>query len=284
MGSSGTPVASAQVRKADVLLVLGASFSRKTSIPTDKTIIQVDLDPMILGKTTPVTLPIWADIKTVLEVFCQKLPQRPINNNLKQEISILKENWRREKQVRAQLTSPDQSIPSAFIFSKLSEIMPDDAVITVDVGNNAYAFGRYFEVKNQEIILSGYLGSIGFAFPAALGASQARPHKKIVAIAGDGGFGQYLGEFTTAVHYKLPITLILLNNHQLAKITAEQLSENFPKFGTDLTNPPFHKFADLCGGKGFLVEKPAELEDALKKAFSEKTRPTLVEIISDPRI
>ena len=135
-------------------------------------------------------------------------------------------------------------------------------------------------MKNQEIILSGYLGSIGFAFPASLGASMARPTKKIVAIAGDGGFGQYLGEFLTAVHNKLPITLILLNNNQLGKISNEQLSENYAIFATQLTNPDFSKYADLCGGKGFKVQKTDELEEKITLALSSKET-TLVEIISD---
>ena len=75
--------------------------------------------------------------------------------------------------------------------------MPDDAVIAVDVGNNAYSFGRYFECAHQSVLMSGYLGSIGFGFPAAMGAWAAAPDRPIVAVTGDGGFGQYLAELTS---------------------------------------------------------------------------------------
>ena len=169
----------------------------------------------------------------------------------------------------------------ALIFSVLSDFIPEDAVITIDVGNNAYAFGRYFEVKHQEIILSGYLGSIGFAFPAALGASLARPTKKIFAIAGDGGFGQYLAEFLTAVHYNLPIVLILLNNQQLGKISNEQRVENFPIFATTLTNPNFAKYAELCGGVGYRVDNSNDLPQIVEKAI-ESNKPVIIEIMTDP--
>jgi thiamine pyrophosphate-dependent acetolactate synthase large subunit-like protein len=83
--------------------------------------------------------------------------------------------------------------------------MPENAVITVDVGNNTYSFGRYFECRSQSVLMSGYLGSIGYGYPAAIGAWAAAPDRPVVAITGDGGFGQYMAEMTTAVKYNIPI-------------------------------------------------------------------------------
>lgn len=147
------------------------------------------------------------------------------------------------------------------------------------MGNNAYAFGMYFEAQQQHVLMSGYLGSIGFAFPAAMGAWASAPKRKIIAVAGDGGFGQYMAEFTTAVKYDMNITLILLNNSELAKISREQRGGNFHVWQTDLHNPNFAQYAENCGGLGLRVTRMAELRPALEKAFAHDG-PSLVEIIS----
>ncbi len=232
---------------------------------------------MMLGKRQAVDIPLLSDIGVFLMKAYNSLPtfkRVDVRNDIREQ----KEAWRAVKTKRAEKEEP---IHPALIFMKLSELAPEDAVITVDVGNNAYSFGKYFECKNQEIVLSGYLGSIGFAFPAAIGASFARPDKKIIAVAGDGGFGQYLGEFLTAVHYNLPITLILLNNSELAKISNEQRSEHFPLFSTNLTNPNFAKYAELCGGKGIRVAKKDEVTKALVEGLN-STYPTIIEFLTDP--
>ena len=132
----------------------------------------------------------------------------------------------------------------------MSRHLPDDAVITVDVGNHAYSFGRYLESKGQPVLMSGYLGSIGFGYPAALGAWAAAPGRPIVAVTGDGGFGQYVAELTTAVKYGMHIKHVLLDNHSLGKIGKEQRAADFPVWHTSLHNPDWAAYADLCGAIG----------------------------------
>ena len=163
--------------------------------------------------------------------------------------------------------------------------MPDDAVIAVDVGDNTYAFGHYFESKGgQDVLMSGCLGSIGFALPAALGAyaatGGARP---IVSISGDGGLGQYRAEFTTAVEYAMPITHIVLNNDELAKISREQVSALLPVLQTDLVNPDFAAYAEMCGGRGFRIDRAEDLETILAEALAVADGPSIVEIRTSPR-
>jgi thiamine pyrophosphate-dependent acetolactate synthase large subunit-like protein len=173
----------------------------------------------------------------------------------------------------------------ARVFAELSSAVPDDAVITVDVGNNTYAFGHYFETSgSQDVLMSGYLGSIGFALPAALGASVAvGSERKVVSISGDGGLGQYLAEFTTAVKYAMPITHIVLNNDELAKISREQVSALRPVWQTDLVNPDFAAYAELCGGRGFRAETPEELAPAIAAALAVEDGPSMLEIRVSPR-
>ena len=160
--------------------------------------------------------------------------------------------------------------------------VPDNAVIAVDVGNNTYSFGRYFECTSQSVLMSGYLGSIGFGFPAAMGAwAAATPDRPIVAVTGDGGFGQYLAELTTAVKYGMDITHVLLNNSMLGKITKEQRAVHFDVWQTSLHNPDFAAYAELCGAHGRRVTDAAELDDAIAAALAHPG-PALVEVIADP--
>ncbi|WP_420628160.1 thiamine pyrophosphate-dependent enzyme [Candidatus Leptofilum sp.] len=278
LGRSGTPVASATMMRSDLLLVFGASFSNHTSITQKRPIIQVDFDRMMLGKFHEVTLPLWGEIGATLELFTEHVTQKS-RPERRSYVARLWQNWRADKQKRAEKPSPSGRIANAAIFQIMNEVTPADAVIAVDVGNNAYSFGMYFESKQQHVLMSGYLGSIGFAFPAAMGAWAAAPERKIIAVAGDGGFGQYMAEFTTAVKYNMPITLILLNNSELAKISREQRGGNFHVWQTGLHNPNFAQFAGNCGGLGIRVEQIEQLRPALEKAFAHDG-PSLVEIIS----
>jgi len=151
----------------------------------------------------------------------------------------------------------------------------------VDVGDNTYSFGRYFECRRQTVIMSGYLGSIGFAFPAAMGAWAAAPDRKVVSISGDGGFGQYMGEFQTAVKYGMNVTHVLLNNSELGKISKEQRDGAWDVWQTGLHNVNFAEYARLCGGVGIRVSKAGELRAAFGRALA-VDGPSLVEVVTDP--
>ena len=164
--------------------------------------------------------------------------------------------------------------------------VPDDAIIAVDVGNNTYSFGRYFESSGQRVLMSGYLGSIGFAFSAAMGAWAATQDqdeyrgRQVISISGDGGFGQYMGDFTTAVKYNMNITHVLLNNSQLGKISKEQRAGEWPVWQTELHNPNFASYAKLCGAMGLRVTRADQLESMLSKGLSH-SGPALIEVITD---
>ncbi len=129
--------------------------------------------------------------------------------------------------------------------------------------------------------MSGYLGSIGFGFPAAMGAWAAGTGRKVVSISGDGGFGQYLAEFTTAVKYGMDITHVLLNNAELGKISKEQRDGEWKVWQTTLHNPSFADYARLCGGTGIRVERADQLAEAFQSALAAEG-PSIVEVMTDP--
>jgi thiamine pyrophosphate-dependent acetolactate synthase large subunit-like protein/nitrite reductase/ring-hydroxylating ferredoxin subunit len=280
LGRSGTPVASWMMNKADLLIVLGASFSNHTGIYAHKPTIQVDSDAMQLGKFHPVTVPVYGDIgMTLQDLSVADVPRDEQAPEIAERHAI----WRAEKASRA-MDDRGHGIASATVFAALQATIPDDAVIAVDVGNHAYSFGRYFECTRQDVLMSGYLGSIGFAYPAAMGAWAAtRGERPIVAVTGDGGFAQYMAEVTTAVKNKMNITHILLNNGQLGKIAKEQRAGEWDVWQTSLHNPNFADFAELCGAMGCHVTHSSELVPAMTEAFHHRG-PAMVEVICDAEL
>lgn len=285
LGRSGTPIASWFMNECDLIIAIGASFSHHTGIEPSKPIVQIDMDRMHLGKGHPVALPVWGEIGETLRLMADHRSLRPKAIDQLGEIAERWSIWRREKGRRL-ADDRGRGISAAALFAAMTDVLPDDAIMPIDVGNNAYSFGRYFEPTRQRILMSGYLGSIGFAFPAAMGAWAATQDweeyrgRKVVSVSGDGGFGQYAMEFTTAVHYGMDITHILMNNAELGKISKEQRAGEWPVWQTSLTNPNFADFANACGGQGIQVTDKADLKAALAAALHHEG-PSLVEVMTD---
>jgi thiamine pyrophosphate-dependent acetolactate synthase large subunit-like protein/nitrite reductase/ring-hydroxylating ferredoxin subunit len=282
LGRSGTPVASWLMNESDLLVVFGASFANHTGIASYKPIIQVDADPDAIGRFHPVTVPMLGDVAVCARRLLAEADERvmqPVDQRA--DVAARRVIWSAEKDRRGG-DDNDRGVASSSLFAALSRHTPDNAVIAVDVGNNTYSFGRYFECKpGQHVLMSGYLGSIGFGFPAAMGAWAAAPERTILAITGDGGFGQYLAEVTTAVKYEMNITHVLLNNSQLGKISKEQRAGEWDVWQTSLHNPDFAAYAQLCGAHGARVTRIEQLDDALTAALA-YNGPALVDVVTDP--
>lgn len=289
LGRSGTPIASWFMNEADLLLVFGASFSNHTGITPKIPTIQVDLDPMILGKFHAVTVPVWGEIGVTAKLLLGVVAGSAAATSQREEVAKRWAIWRDEKQSR-EADDLGKGISAAAIFAAMNRTVPGDAIMPVDVGNNTYSFGRYFECTGQVVLMSGYLGSIGFGLPAALGAWAATQEegtpfsgRPVVSVSGDGGFGQYMAELTTAVKYGMNLTHVLLNNSELAKISKEQRAGQWDVWQTSLVNPDFAAFATNCGALGIRVTESGDLDAALARAFAHDG-PALVEIVSDPAL
>jgi thiamine pyrophosphate-dependent acetolactate synthase large subunit-like protein/nitrite reductase/ring-hydroxylating ferredoxin subunit len=292
LGRSGTPIASWFMNESDSLVVFGASFSNHTGITPKRPIVQVDYDPMILGKFHAVKVPVWGEIGITARLLAAELAADPGTGERLDQRSEIAERWaiwRREKERRLS-EERGKGVSSSAVFDAMNRQVPANAIIAVDVGNNTYSFGRYFECREQAVLMSGYLGSIGFSFPAAMGAWAATREddprfsgRPVVSVSGDGGFGQYLGELTTAVKYGMNITHVLLNNSELGKISKEQRSGNWDVWQTSLHNPDFSRYAELCGALGIRVTRREELDAALERALAHDG-PSLVEVVADPEL
>jgi thiamine pyrophosphate-dependent acetolactate synthase large subunit-like protein len=280
LGRSGTPVASWMMNESDLLIVLGASFSNHTGITPKKPTIQVDFDPLALSKFHKIDVPVLGEISVTVSQINERLGDNINTTDQREELARRWKIWHDEKQKRL-LEDRGKGISSISVFHNLSRLASENAVMCVDVGNNAYSLGRYFECKQQSFLMSGYLGSIGFAFPAAMGAWAAtKGNRPVIALAGDGGFAQYMAELTTSVKYGMDIKLILLNNNELGKISKEQRSGELEVFATSLHNPNFAEYANSCGALGIRVTKKEELETAMQKVVTYKGT-AILEIMTD---
>jgi len=287
LGRSGTPIASWFMNEADLLLVFGASFSNHTGITPKKPTIQVDYDAMALGKFHAIDVPVWGEIGVTAARLRERLSGGTPAVDPRAEVAERWEIWRAEK-LRRQSERRGEGIDSASIFAAMTRQVPEDAIISVDVGNNTYSFGRYFECTRQSVLMSGYLGSIGFGLPGAIGAWVATQEddprwrgRKVVGVSGDGSFGQYMGDLTTAGKYGMDSTHVRVHNRELGKISKEQRAGNWDVWQTSLHNPSFAAFAELCGAKGIQVTEPEQLDDALAEALGHRGT-ALVEIMADP--
>ncbi|MEQ9300850.1 MAG: thiamine pyrophosphate-binding protein [Cyclobacteriaceae bacterium] len=280
LGRSGTPIASWFMNEADVLLVLGASFSNHTGITDHKSTIQVDFDQLALGKFHKIDVPVWGEISATMKVFKQQLKGKMNTLDQRPEIAERWDIWKKEKARRLE-EDHGNGVSSVAVFEAMNELAPKDAVMCVDVGNNAYSFGRYFESAKHDFLMSGYLGSIGFALPASMGAFAAVGHDRpIVAVAGDGGLCQYLAEITTLVKYQMPVKIVLLNNNELGKISKEQRAGEFDVWKTSLSNPNFSEYVQSCGAWSQRVNSREELHAGMQALFAEDG-PGLLEVMTD---
>ena len=281
LGRSGTPVASWFMNESDLIVVFGASFSNHTGIAEYKPVIQVDIDPMALGRFHPVDLPLQGHVAVTAKEMLAGLPSERSCIDMRDELAERWAIWHTEK-ARRELDDHGKGINSAAVMAALADSVDDDAVIAIDVGNNTYAFGRYFESKaGQDVLMSGYLGSIGFALPGAMGAWAAvGDDRQVVSISGDGGLGQYAMELTTLAKYNMNITHIVLNNNELGKISKEQRTAEWEVWETHLVNPDFAAMAELCGVKGFRVTELGDLKSTFAAALQHRG-PSLVEVTTD---
>jgi pyruvate oxidase len=279
LGRSGTPIASWVMNEADLICVFGASFSNHTGIASKIPTIQVDFDRLVIAKFHDIELPVWGEIGITAKLFSdgisnsKAIDQRP-------DIANRWKLWKAEKENRLK-DDKGNGISSISVFEAMNRLAPINAVMCVDVGNNAYSFGRYFETKNHSFIMSGYLGSIGFGYPAAMGAVMAvKGSRPVIAVTGDGGFAQYMAEVTTAVKYKMPIKHILINNGELGKISKEQRADQLDVWQTSLSNPNYADFATSCGALGIRVESLDQLDAAMKKVLAHNG-PAMLEVMAD---
>lgn len=278
-GGIGSTAAGELIDKADLLIVIGSSFSDLTQLP-QKRMVQIDINMKNIAKKYPVEVGMVGNSAILIPKLTSKVQEKK-NSDYMNEISRLKEAWK--KQLAKEADPTMEPIRAPYIIKVLNNKVSSDAIFSLDVGENCWWFGRNFQMKKtQKMIMSGLLASMGFGLPGALAAALVYPERQIVCITGDGGFTQVMGDFATALKYHLPVKVFIINNKHLGMIMQEQKVEGYPSSQTELFDYNFADFAQHAGGEGIKVTKPDQLEIAIDKGLA-ADKATIVDIDTDPR-
>ncbi len=278
-GNIASGAAASLVFKSDLLVVIGSSFSDLTMLP-QKRMVQVDINMKSIGKKYPVEVGLLGNSAILIPKLTQKAKARE-NQPYLNELSKLKQEWL--AQIAREADSSAKPIRPPYIMKVLNEKIAANAVISLDVGENCWWFGRNFQMKKtQKMVMSGLLASMGFSLPGGMAAALAYPDRQIVCIAGDGGFTQVMGDFLTVLKYNMPIKIFVMNNKSLGMIKQEQKVEGYPSSQTELFDFSFADYAEHSGGMGIKVTEPNQLESAVDKALA-SSKAVIVDIDTDPR-
>lgn len=269
------------VKNCDALLVVGCSFAWREFYPESAPIIQIDNDPQRIGIRSKVEVGLLGDAKATMTALAQLIePKEPNPFLLEAQKSHQKTIIELDKQ--ATIKNDNQKLTSPVLTHIISKNLAEDAIITVDAGTVSVWANNWLRLNGkQRLIGSTELGTLGFGMPAAIGCQLASPNKQVVALCGDGGFQMTMGDFSTAVKYQLPITVVIYNNHAYHFIELEQMKEGVAQCYTKLNNPNYALVAQAFGGEGWLVEKPSEIEPAIKAALN-SNKPSIVDVQVDP--
>jgi acetolactate synthase I/II/III large subunit len=289
LGMHGTYRANMAVMESDLLIAIGARFDDRVTgkieafAPQAK-IIHIDIDPTSISKNVRVDLPIVGDCKRVLTKILGLLEKEDTHaykeNLVKWHHQI--ERWRAVHNLDYQ--QKEGVIKPQFVIEKIYELTQGEAIITTEVGQNQMWTAQYFHfAKPRTFLTSGGLGTMGYGFPAALGAQVAFPNKLVIDISGDGSFQMNSQELATVVQYQLPVKIAILNNGFLGMIRQWQelfYEKRYASSSIGGVSPDFIKLAEAYGAVGLRATTPEEVIPTLKKAFS-ISRPVLIDFVVD---
>jgi len=284
LGMHGTFRANMAVSNADVLFAVGARFDDRVTgklsgfAPKAK-IIHVDVDPTSISKNVEVDIPIVGDCQPTLARFNEMIEKEPIEG-VEDSRSVWFEEIRQWRETYPlAYTEAGETIKPQAVVEKIFELCDEDTIITTEVGQNQMWTAQYYHfTRPRSLLTSGGLGTMGYGLPAAIGAQAAFPGRRVVDIAGDGSIQMNIQELMTAVCYKLPVKVAILNNQFLGMV--RQWQELFYKRNYCATclsdSPDFVKLAEAYGAVGLRATRPDQIEPVLREAFA-VDRPVLMD-------
>jgi acetolactate synthase-1/2/3 large subunit len=280
VGMHGSKYANYALSESDLVIAVGCRFSDRTTgnaalFATNTKIIHIDIDPAEIGKNVRVDVPIVGDAKRILAQL-----KKYIQYKQRKEWEEKIKEWREKFPLRYR----KDGFKPQFVVEKVCEFFPD-AIVTTEVGQNQMWAAQFFKVKYpRQFISSGGLGTMGFGFPAAMGAKVACPDKDVIDIAGDGSFMMNIQELATCVHYEIPVKVFILNNGYLGMVRQWQqlfYRERYSATCIGCEKISYEKIARGFGAMGITVEKPSEVEDALKIVKENSDIPAVVDFRVD---
>ncbi len=290
LGMHGTYEANMAMQHCDVLLAIGARFddrvigNPKHFFSEPRTIIHVDIDPSSISKRVKVDVPIVGNVREVLQEMTRQLQSAKD----KPEAAALKawwkqiDAWRGRDCLKYERTT--KIIKPQFVLEKLYALTKGDAFVTSDVGQHQMWAAQFYKFdKPRHWINSGGLGTMGFGLPAAMGVQFAHPKATVACITGEGSIQMCIQELSTCKQYHLPIKIVNLNNRYLGMVRQWQQVDYSSRYSASYMDalPDFVKLAEAYGHVGMYIEKPADVEPALKEALKLKDRLVFMDFITD---
>ncbi|HEB76011.1 MAG TPA: biosynthetic-type acetolactate synthase large subunit [Nitrospirae bacterium] len=292
LGMHGTYYANKAIQESDLLVAVGIRFDdrvtgRVKDFAPHAKIIHIDIDPTSIRKNVRVDIPIVGDAKRILKSLLSELKEEedraqwePVRKAWLKQIG----QWKKEHPLSYAYS--DTVIKPQFVVEKLYELTKGNAIISTEVGQNQMWAAQFFKYdKPRTLLTSGGLGTMGYGFPAAMGAQLAHPGKTVIDIAGDGSIQMNIQELATCVLYKLPVKVAILNNQYLGMVRQWQelfFKERYSCSHLD-TVPDFVKVAEGYGAVGLRAVKPSEVEPVIKAALKVKDRPVFMDFVVDWR-
>lgn len=267
------------VKHCEALIVVGCSFAWREFYPENVPIIQIDKDPERIGIRCKVEVALLGDSKLTLGWLAKKVKPKTDTSFL-QGAQTAHAKAVQHLNKKALIKNDDEPIDSPVLTHVISQNLAEDAIVTVDAGTVGVWANNWLCLNGkQRLIVSTELGTLGFGMPAGIGCKIAMPNRQVVILTGDGGFQMTMGDFSTAVKYKLPI--VIYNNFSYHFIELEQMKEGVAQCYTKLHNPDYAKLAEAFGGVGFRVTKNSQLEATIKEAL-QCNQPCIVDVLVNP--
>jgi acetolactate synthase-1/2/3 large subunit len=286
-GMHGTYTSNMSLTNTDLIIGIGARFDDRVTGKVDEfatgaKVIHIDIDPTSIGKNVIAHIPIVGDAKDILKKLISMIKKEKVNWKKKHHEWLTQiEEWKVKHPIAYKQSK--KVIKPQFVIEQIYEVTKGDAIITTEVGQNQMWAAQYYKFKKpRTLITSGGLGTMGYGFPAAIGAQVAFPNKIIFDIAGDGSIQMNIQELATAVQYRLPVKVAILNNCFLGMV--RQWQELFYDRRYSYTclesHPDFVKLAEAYGAVGLRAEHPDDVKKVLKEAI-ETPKPVLIDFIVD---
>ncbi len=287
LGMHGTYYANMAITHCDVLFAIGSRFDDRVtgklsefSVKSKK--IHLDVDAANIGKNVKTEAPIVGDVKTVLQEMislAKKDPRVPEFKKRMQPWWSQIEAWREKAPITYQQSMSEECKPQ-YVLDQLYQLTQGEAIVTTDVGQHQMWAAQFFKfAKPRYWCTSGGLGTMGFGFPAAIGAQFAFPDATVICVSGDGSIQMNIQELGTAVEWKLPVIVAILNNNYLGMVRQwqELFYDNRLSQVTFGCMPDFVKLAESYGAQGFCVKDPKEVVPVIKKALATRDKPTVID-------